>query len=620
MLAGKDILLGKIALGRRLLSRRDALRVVDELGRSQRGGRRESLATACVRLGYLTPSAVRDIEELIISATLECSACNARSPLLGTDPRETERCASCSGGPLHVLAADAVASPSGTFASLGPEEPQDDSAGSAGGKTFMQLELGLQPVLGEPVLDAPVEATPTLDAPFDLDGPTLDLGSGSQEAKKPGTFLELDVPSTPPSDEDQPLVERTMEFDAPNFAPPVSDLREEKTMELDPSEIETGAEPDLREEKTMELDPSEIETGAEPDLREEKTMELDPSEIEVGTPRSEAASTSDAERTAAMDLGAVPRPEWAQSRTVADVTPLDVSESTAEMEPHSSASLQDGPFEPFAIDGGIRILAPVARGGMGAVFRAIDEAGQVLAVKVLSGRASANPEAVARFHRETQLAKNLSHPGIVRVHGGGLVTTGDHEGRPYIVMDYIAGRDLDVWSTEKPRSTQDVLRILPPVCAAIDYAHGRGVVHRDLKPGNILVRAEDDAPLICDFGLARYRAGSQLTRTGDILGTPAFMAPEQARGESKLVGPPTDVYALGAILYFLLTGRPPFVGPRTFALLERVVRETPKPPGELNPEITPALDEVVLKALAKGPVDRYHTCGQLKRALEALLT
>jgi len=141
-------------------------------------------------------------------------------------------------------------------------------------------------------------------------------------------------------------------------------------------------------------------------------------------------------------------------------------------------------------------------------------------------------------------------------------------------------------------------------------------VHRDLKPGNVLVREEDEAPLVCDFGLARFRSGSALTRTGDILGTPNFMAPEQARGERKLIGPPTDVYGLGAILYYLLVGRPPFVGARTFAVIERVITEPPTPPRQLRRDIDPGLEEVLLKTLAKTPPERFHTCGQLHRALE----
>ena len=156
----------------------------------------------------------------------------------------------------------------------------------------------------------------------------------------------------------------------------------------------------------------------------------------------------------------------------------------------------------------------------------------------------------------------------------------------------------------------------------MDHAHNRGVIHRDLKPANILVRQGDDHPMICDFGLAKFRAAiqdfTQHTNTGEILGTPSYMPKEQALGHHKLVGPPTDAYALGAVLYHLVTGRPPFLGASAFLTIAKVVREPPELPSKLNPKVSPALEKLIMKSLEKEPRDRYPTCGELGRALAAV--
>jgi eukaryotic-like serine/threonine-protein kinase len=194
-------------------------------------------------------------------------------------------------------------------------------------------------------------------------------------------------------------------------------------------------------------------------------------------------------------------------------------------------------------------------------------------------------------------------------------------GKPYFVMEHVAGRDLLAWAGERRRSPAELARMVCTVCEAIEHAHARGVIHRDLKPGNILVRSQDDRPVVCDFGLAKWRAEIQdITRhtgTGEILGTPSYMPPEQALGKRTLIGPPTDVYALGAVLYHLLTGRPPFQAPKLFQTIAKVVNEPPVPPRQLDPAIPPALEAVVLKALAKEPTARFPTCAALSQAIAA---
>jgi eukaryotic-like serine/threonine-protein kinase len=256
---------------------------------------------------------------------------------------------------------------------------------------------------------------------------------------------------------------------------------------------------------------------------------------------------------------------------------------------------------------------------MGTVYRARHKStNAVRAVKILSNQAGLNDEVVARFKREVLLSSRLSHPNIVRVYEAGLVPDGDQAGRPYYTMDYVQGRDLLGWTREGARTPSEATAMVVTICEAMNYAHGHGVIHRDLKPGNVLVDKSEDRPLICDFGLAKYKADMQnLTQTGDILGTPSYMPPEQALGDRKKIGPPTDTYAIGAILYYLLTSRPPFTAPSAFATINKVVREPPKPPSEHNPAVSAALEQVVLKALSKEPIDRFHTCSDLGDALRA---
>ncbi|MBX3466859.1 MAG: serine/threonine protein kinase [Planctomycetes bacterium] len=274
-------------------------------------------------------------------------------------------------------------------------------------------------------------------------------------------------------------------------------------------------------------------------------------------------------------------------------------------------------FAPFAV-GDLQVLAPIGRGGMGSVYRARWR-GQAVAVKILSASPD-HPEVIARFQREVKLAGALDHLNIVRVLATGVLPDeGTERGRPYFVMDHVQGRDLAAWAKERPRALGECVRMVVTLCQAMEHAHSRGVIHRDLKPANVVVRAKDDQPMICDFGLAKVKAELQdLTRTGDILGTPSYMPPEQALGHRQKIGPPTDVYALGALLYHLVTGRPPFLAASAFLTIARVIKEPPEPPRALNPAVPPALEQVLLKALEKDPVARYHTCGELRTALERL--
>jgi serine/threonine protein kinase len=253
----------------------------------------------------------------------------------------------------------------------------------------------------------------------------------------------------------------------------------------------------------------------------------------------------------------------------------------------------------------------VGDGGMGSVYRALREDAyrQQVALKVVRPGLDTE-EVLRRFHTERQALADLGHPHIARLLDGG--TTED--GRPYLVMEYIDGEPLDRYCDRRQLGTAERLRLLQAVCGAVQHAHERGVVHRDLKPANVLVAA-DGTPKVTDFGLAKRLAGSAAgaspTQTGAILGTPSYMAPEQAGGVAKQVGPAADVYALGAILYELLTGRPPFRAETPLDTLLQVLSDEPVPPGRLHPKLARDLETICLKCLQKDPGRRYPSAQEL---------
>jgi serine/threonine-protein kinase len=239
----------------------------------------------------------------------------------------------------------------------------------------------------------------------------------------------------------------------------------------------------------------------------------------------------------------------------------------------------------------------IGRGGMCSVFRAADETtGEDVAVKMLDPAHRAHPVRVARFSREVGSLTRLSHPHIVKA-----IRTGEAGGLPFLVMEYcpngtLAGRRLE---------PTDAAAVLGVLADAVEYAHGQGVVHRDLKPANVLL-ARDRRPKIADFGLAKCAAelGGSLTATRDGLGTPCYMAPELATG-ARDADARTDVYGLGAILYELLTGRPPFVGVEPLEVVRMVREEPPTPPTVINPNVPAELEAVCLRCLEKEPGRRY---------------
>lgn len=269
----------------------------------------------------------------------------------------------------------------------------------------------------------------------------------------------------------------------------------------------------------------------------------------------------------------------------------------------------------------------LGQGGMCSVYQSVDEqTGETVAVKLLDREHLHHPVRVARFRREVGSLMRLRHPHIVLAH-----RTGDVSGIPYLVMELCEGGTLAKYLAGKPLPRNDVVRVMSAISAAVQYAHSEGVIHRDLKPGNILLCAEADAqgfecairseghswvPKVSDFGLAKCESGadSSITATRETLGTPCYMAPELTTG-ARDADVRTDVYGLGAILYEMLTGRPPFLAATPLEVVRMVREEIPIPPKELNPSVPSKLNDLCVQCLEKEPDDRISTAERLSAAL-----
>jgi WD40 repeat protein len=265
---------------------------------------------------------------------------------------------------------------------------------------------------------------------------------------------------------------------------------------------------------------------------------------------------------------------------------------------------------------GYELLGVLGRGGMGVVYKARQVGlNRVAALKMIHAGGHAGPEQVARFRTEAEASARLHHPHIVQV-----FEVGETRGQPFLSMEYVAGGGLDQSLRGIPQSPAHAAAFVRQLAEAVDHAHQHGVVHRDLKPANILL-AEDGTPKIADFGLAKQLdADSGQTRSGAIVGTPGYMAPEQASGGKAIVGRPADIYALGAILYEMLTGRPPFWGETVLETLEQVVARDPVPPRQLQPKVPVDLETICLKCLHKDQDRRYVSARALADDLQRFLS
>jgi tetratricopeptide (TPR) repeat protein len=264
---------------------------------------------------------------------------------------------------------------------------------------------------------------------------------------------------------------------------------------------------------------------------------------------------------------------------------------------------------------GYRVEALLGRGGMGVVYRAWHlRLNRAVALKMLLAGPCARPEELGRFQHEAEAVAALNHPNIVQVYD-----VGDLEDRPYFTMELVERGNLADQIRGVPQPAHHAAALVATLAEAIHAAHQSGILHRDLKPANILL-AKDGTPKVTDFGLARRLEGNGgLTLTGTPVGTPSYMAPEQARGKKGAIGPATDIYALGTILYELLTGRPPFRAETAVATLQQVVADEPVPPARLNPQVPRDLATICLKCLSKEPHRRYASAAALAEDLRRFL-
>jgi tRNA A-37 threonylcarbamoyl transferase component Bud32 len=254
---------------------------------------------------------------------------------------------------------------------------------------------------------------------------------------------------------------------------------------------------------------------------------------------------------------------------------------------------------------GYEILGELGKGGMGVVYKARQsDLDRHCALKMILASEQTADETLARFHTEAEAIARLQHPNIVQV-----FQVGDHQGRPFLALEFCPGGTLEKKLAGTPLLPREAAALVRTLAEAMQAAHQANVIHRDLKPANVLLAA-DGTPKVTDFGLARKLDDRGQTRTGAILGTPSYMAPEQAAGR-KEVGPSADVYALGVILYECLTGRPPFKAAEVYETLTQVIANDPVPPRRLNPQVPADLETICLKCLHKVPARRYATAREL---------
>lgn len=257
------------------------------------------------------------------------------------------------------------------------------------------------------------------------------------------------------------------------------------------------------------------------------------------------------------------------------------------------------------------LLERLGEGGMGLVYKAQDPLGRTVALKTMRPELRDQPELLKRFQREARVAASLDHPNIVTV-----FEVGEHDGCHYLSMQFVEGMPLDGVLRAGRLPLQTVAKLISQAAAALDYAHRKGVVHRDIKPQNILIDQEQWLR-ITDFGIARLVDGSVYTATGFLVGTPEYMSPEQAEGHH--VDGRSDIYSLGIVLYEMVTGMVPFHTPSPVSTALKHVQEAPPPPRQARPDLPPAVEQVIMRALAKHPAARYQTAAELARELTLAL-
>ena len=353
-----------------------------------------------------------------------------------------------------------------------------------------------------------------------------------------------------------------------------------------------------------------------PELAEqlEKLQAIEQAKQQV---ESEAVTEEDVPQVAPL---LPPRPKQQEaSDTPTKSLDSDADESGGE-EPANKPPVRPKPSPPREREtvqyfGDYELVDELARGGMGVVYKARQVSlNRTVALKMILAGQLASKQDVQRFYAEAEAAAALDHSNIVPIY-----EVGQHEGQHYFAMGFVEGRGLDAIVRDNPLPSRKAAEYIRTVAEAIQYAHDQGVLHRDIKPSNVLIDAGDQ-PKVTDFGLAKKTGSdSNLTATGQVLGTPSYMPPEQAFGEHQDIGPASDVYSLGATLYCLLTGRAPFQGDSAAATLMQVIEQEPVSPRLLNPAIDADLETIVLKCLEKERGRRYMTARELTQELDRYL-
>jgi serine/threonine protein kinase len=297
-----------------------------------------------------------------------------------------------------------------------------------------------------------------------------------------------------------------------------------------------------------------------------------------------------------------------RGETPAPLPAATLPHSTGEFTLANAGSLIGAKFD------GLEILEELGRGGMGVVYKARQiDLDRLVALKMLLADQFQNPTVLARFLAEAKAVAALDHPDIVKIYQIGQGAYGH-----YFVMEFIDGRSLDTVIKSAAVSIASAVGIMAQLAKAVDYAHSRGIIHRDLKPANIMLKQMRRA-VVMDFGIAKVASrekSAAVTQHGVVVGTPSYMAPEQASDGADPVGPASDVYSLGAILYAMLTGRPPFEEKTALNTILKVISpEPPPPPSSLRSDVPAGLEQICLKCLAKRPADRYESAHALADAL-----
>jgi tetratricopeptide (TPR) repeat protein len=348
-----------------------------------------------------------------------------------------------------------------------------------------------------------------------------------------------------------------------------------------------------------------------PSAHSAPTLDVPPKEEDRGPPTAQGGSAVHEQATLATP--GVVTPSLPDDSPTVDPNPLLSGDRKAveklDRMLRGEQAAGEGPTVP-----GYEILGELGRGGMGVVYKARQIGlNRLVALKMILHADHASVGECERFRTEAEAVARLQHPNIVQIYDVGL-----HRDRPYFSLEYCPGGSLEKKLARTPQPPAEAARLLATLAAAMQAAHERQIVHRDLKPANVLLD-DHGAPKVTDFGLAKKLDEVGHTQTGAVMGTPSYMAPEQARGQVRAIGPATDVYALGAILYECLTGKPPFKAPTMVETLEQVQHEEPIPPSRLQPKVPRDLETICLKCLRKDPARRYSSAQALADDLHRFL-